>query len=721
MKGGKDRHEVVEVNNGNGSMKKAYKDLLMERISIGNSRVQRGPLAEGGGSGSSIEDTAEGTTNRYNIGMIEETGESINDYDDFKKNILNNESISDGNDEDYEDDDWLNYSDNDDDDDDVDDDDDEGNSLQEANESFIEDYDEIDDYTSTDMENISTEDTDYEYEDEYDTMLHDKSVRYNEDITTSNSNKFLRNISLGITMMFILLLTIPLILNGKTDSSISEFSTIKPTSLGNIQKQVNHLYKEMNTRNDQYQSDLDKTIKVVISQFEKNIKKLIPSNILDFQAQLELLNTKVNSLSSSLTNWDTMNKDYRSKFSMENITEWHDKLIEELNHRLPNEIPVVVNGTSSMLVIPELHEYISGLLSDLIQHVEPTDLKSELKYDLNEYIKEVLENQLQYVDKDYFITELNRNLQLNKHEIWQEVSTKLEQIENENAKYKSSINISPDQYSTILLKKMVNKIYNANQHQWEDDLDFGSLSMGTRLLNHLTSSTWKYGYGTSPIELLSTTRGSSTYWQCDSTNDCSWAIRFQQPLHLFRISYVHGRLTNNVHMMNSAPKVISVYVKLADDRSSISKFLDTAKLFKQGQLFAKDSTYIKIGQYNYNLAETEIRQQFPLPPWFIKLRPLVHSIVFQVDENYGNREFTSLKKFVVKAITQSDLEITSAGEFPFKAGDIPDYSSPSYLDDFERLHLKTPRRNNDGDDPDQEPKFDDSDNIPSFGQDELDI
>lgn len=676
----------------NQSMKSVYKDILLNKMSKSKNSdhtFKRELINKRYDESGMHTSSMHGTVDR---GMIQEDSfendsDTNNEYNDFKKTILNDKSIVDVDD----DDEWLDET-------DVSSD----QYADEADESFIESYVDSDiDSNGDSYHNNYYDDDSLNNTNEY---YHDASI---------SSNKFLRDISIGITVLLVGFMLLPLLF-GSGNNATNQLTRMDSKSVSNIQRQINHLYGELTTKNEKYQSDFDKTIQVVISQFEKNIKKLIPLDLLDLKSQLELLNSKFNALSSTVSHWGSVYNGNQSSFSMDNITEWQNKLLEELQTKLPNEIPVIVNNSSDMLVIPELHDYISEVLSSLVQHIEPSGSRLPLAYDLNEYMKEFMENQLQYVEKNYFIQELNRKLQLNKHEIFEEIYSKVEELGNNK---QGSLNVPPEQYSNILLKKLVHKIYNANQYQWEDDLDFGTFAQGTRILNHLTSPTWKNGYGASPLELLSNSPSNAAYWQCSSTNDCSFAIRFQQPIYLFKLSYLHGRLTNNIHMMNSAPKKISIYVKLANDPDTIKKLNQVGKAYNQGQSLKKDSSYIRIGQYEYNLADPKIKQQFSLPSWFIKLRPLVHSMVFQVDENYGNKHFTSLRKFNIKAVTMQDLLITKRNDFPFRSGDIPDFSSPEFLEDFEKHHLKHPTRSNN----EEQNIVVDNDDIPSFGEDELDI
>ncbi|QLL33564.1 hypothetical protein HG536_0E04750 [Torulaspora globosa] len=663
----------------NKSMKAAYADLLMEKMASG--------------TGSAVYDNNEGGCEEGELAMIQDDEENDGEDDDgyygrFKRSILRERgeelektSMSEL---EEEDDGWL------DDNSTLDED-----YTDEADRSFYADNGEED---SEDYE----EESDYQYD-----------GRYADE--APSAGLISRKWSLVALALVIMLIVGPA-MNGLL---FSGQSSLKPSSGSPaIQKQINHLYSEMTTREQRAKSEFDKTIKVIISQFEKKIKELLPANVMKLQNQLESLTNRVNNLSFSLSQ-----REYGSGpvFSIENVTEWQRRLVQDLETSLPQQIPVVMNNNTSMLVLPELNNYLAQVISSLVQERDTIREEQSLKYDLNCYVKEILANEFQYVDKAFFISELNRRMQLNKHEILQEMNDKLDQYKLESAKNRSPSETIPQQYSNILLKKLVNKIYNTNQHQWEDDLDYATFAQGTKLLNHLTSSTWSLGNGVNPVELLRDSRiGSSTYWQCSGSRSCSWAVRFKEPAYLTRVSYVHGRFNNNLHMMNSAPKVISVYVKLAKSSPNVDvkRLTELARSFKQGQPFNKDGQHVRIGQYHYSLTDNQVRQVLPLPSWFIQLKPLVRSVVFEINENHGNSRFTSLRKFIINAVTQEDLRIMESNSFPFRSDDPPDYA----LSSIDTTKLKAAKLEQSH----EVPQLDDDaaglskDRIPSFGQDEPD-
>lgn len=663
----------------NKSLSSAYKDLLMKQM--GHSKS----MAVEEGSDGDLEDM--NNYEEYDVGL-DQREKDVNGkdpendseyYRKFKKSLVLDDDDADDDGASAMDDEWLDENST------VD-----GDYTDEADRSF---YGHERPSEGEEGEGVLEEedgDEDLENESEYLADEEDEPMTDRYD-----ASKLIRWIILGMLLFFAspLLRTTLKSLGGGSTPIIGA-----PVGTNSLQKQINHLFNELDHRDGRYKGDFDNTIKVVISQFEKNIKKLLPSNLNYLQTQLESLTSRVNNISLVLS------RSGNPQFSMDNVTEWQQQLVQQLENQLPQEIPVVVNNSSSVLVIPELHNYLIQLTSSLVENSHP--LEQPLEYDLSLYVKEILANQFQYVDKDFFIKEMNRNIQLNKQEIWQEISSKLDQWKMENGPQ----NGVPQQYSTILLKKLINQIYNGNQYQWEDDLDFAISSQGTKVLNHLTSSTWKQGNGIGPMELLQESKyGPSTYWQCNTPTGCSWAIRFKEPIYLTRLFYLHGRFKNNLQMMNSAPKTISIYVRLATNDAT-SKLLGLAHSFNLGRRFAGDNQHILIGQYNYRLTDNRIRQPLPLPTWFIQLKPLVRSIVFQVDENHGNRQFTSLRKFIVNAVTQQDLQIMESNAFPLISNE-PEYASSSSSTKAPQLEDK----------PRAAIAHDMDQDIPSFGQDEPDV
>lgn len=445
--------------------------------------------------------------------------------------------------------------------------------------------------------------------------------------------------------------------------------------INQLQIQMNQLIHDNEVHKKTYKSEMDSNLKLIIQQFEKNIKNLLPNNIKD----LKFFQSKLNKLEVELDNIS----------SIKNFTQWQSDLIYKLNEILPDKIPMVVkdsrsNANSSMLMIPELHDYLSLLIPQIIQQTMNENLP-KFKYDMNDYVREVLSDEFQFIDRDFFLQKLDDNLKSTKEEIYQELEKRLS----------TGLEKPPSlqQFSSVLLKKLVYKIYNSNQHMWESNLNMATFAQGAKILNHLCSKTHHGIIG--PADLLQDCLSScsSTYWYCEEK--CYWTIRLAQPMYLIKLSYLHGKFINNLQIMTAAPKKISIYVKL---HSSLSVSIDK---------WSKDSSFIYLGTWVYDIFDTKIKKEFQLPTWFIQGKYLVRSIAFQIDENHGNQEITAIRKFIVNAVTPKDL--TLMDKFPDDwNSQIPEYSI--MIDEQEKLRSQRIAKLNN-----------DAHSIKSFGQDEIEV
>ncbi|AMD22162.1 HGL178Cp [Eremothecium sinecaudum] len=446
---------------------------------------------------------------------------------------------------------------------------------------------------------------------------------------------------------------------------------VSPSSrLENIERELKHT--GMGGRQDQGTNslDLDSNIKVIIQQFEKNIKRILPKYMKKLEMDVADLESKVQKIDQRLLN--------------QNITQWEKDLITNLNDKLPEKIPIVMENDTGMLLIPELHDYLSAMIGHVVRQ-SVTSLP-QFDFNLNDYVKEVLKNNFQCVDKQTFLDQLQGSLFSTKKEILEELESRLSHVTNSDS--------VSQQYSSVLIKKLVHRIYNANQHQWESDLNFATLAQGTNLLNHLCSKTHHGPVG--PVDLLQDcTSCTSTYWNCQPTG-CTWAIRFSEPMFLTKLGYIHGKFSHNLHVMAAAPKTIRVYVKLNEvKRRPPSNF----------EYWSKSSSFIALGSWDYDIFDSHIRQDFELPQWFIQAKMLVRAVAFEVVSNHGNQKYTSLKKFVINAVTPQDLQLMDKFPQDWKTK-VPDYSV--MIDEKERLRASLVAKRHD------------ADKVPSFGDDEID-
>lgn len=557
-----------------------------------------------------------------------------NDYEQFKKSLI-------------QDDEWLHDW----------EDDDDTEYTEEADQSFL----------------VEDDDSDFD-EDEYSYRKLRRSRDNSGDLGDDGSSWLTSR-----TIWAISLVIIAVWLTGSflTVHGSSPLTPDLNRRINSLQNQLNQLTHERETQKKKYEYDIDQNIKVIIQQFERNVKKLLPKNIKDLSGidtSVKKLEMKVNTLTEKVA-WKNIND-----------------TLSRLNEVLPSEIPVIIssdpsagtNGTNkSMLLIPELHQYLAELIPSLLNDskvIESLVSKSNFKYDLNHYVKEILNNEFQFIEKSQFIQELHSHMQEIKDEFNKEIELRTNQVQ------------TPQQISKIVLKRMIHNIYNTNQHQWENNLNKATFAQGAKLLNHLCSKTVKGSTG--PVDLLqdcSLGCSTSTYWQCER-KECKWAIRFDEPFFLSKISYLHGRFAYNLDIMSAAPKIISIYVKPINSLSKLSQITH----------WSEDYSYIKLGQLHYDIFSKPIKQDFQLPDWFIQSKSMVRSIVFVIEENHGNPNFTALRKFVVNGVSPADLQLMNS--FPSDWNRfVPEYSIS--VEEQERSRLSKMAQWQDQ-------------KVPSFGEDE---
>lgn len=563
--------------------------------------------------------------------------------------------------------------------------------LEEDSEDDAKDY-LIDDLLDTksksklnDTEYSDEEHEDYvPYSDDYDSEFDDDS----EDDILYNEPKF--QWFRFIVLLLLITIVVPLFptifkVGSRFNKSISTQSFNSQSDItatfGTLQKQINHLYNELSIRDEKQKDEFDQKIKIIISQFEKNIKKLIPKKLLSFEDEITRLNHRLDEMNNRI---ETGIK--QTKSNAMNIQEM-DKLKTNLMNNINLSILESTTTNTTEKNIVEFKEYVSSFIIALFQEVNDNIISDyeSCQENIHQYIDEITTEKLRTIDNADIINEMKRNMEEKKVELWHE--TKEYIISNNFQTLESQ---SSDQISTNFLKKLILQIYNSNRYQWENDLDFATVIQGSSIIPSLTSQTYKKGNGLKPNSLLSDTAyySPSSYWQCaiSSGSPCQIGIQFNRAIYLTRLYYIHGRLINNLHIMNSAPHDISIYIILKNDKLR-NAFIKEAMKHNVGTTFGRDPRFIKIGTISYDLENMRIRQQFELPLWYINLKPLISGILFQIDNNYGNEEYVSLKKFIVNGIIETDLNIIKTGKFPldFKGSNaIPQYNSEDLNDDNDK-------------------------------------
>lgn len=188
-----------------------------------------------------------------------------------------------------------------------------------------------------------------------------------------------------------------------------------------------------------------------------------------------------------------------------------------------------------------------------------------------------------------------------------------------------------------------------------DEINYSLSSNGARIINYLTSPTFKpkfkknYNYlnwfnsndielENSPFIILTSNDG---YWKSSEIKNTTLAIRFLEPIYITNLKYYHKKILNS-SILTSAPKKFSIFIETFNN----DKF---KKLSKFDEIL--NNNYFKISEFNYDL-NVDDEQGF-LPLSFNKV--LIKSLIIRIDENYGNNFFTSLNKFKINGFTKFDV------------------------------------------------------------------
>ncbi|KAL6946895.1 hypothetical protein ACO0QE_001748 [Hanseniaspora vineae] len=451
--------------------------------------------------------------------------------------------------------------------------------------------------------------------------------------------------------------------------SVYQFQTVKY-----LDKQIHEIYRD--------RMELDKTVSVILQQVESKMKSLFHGN---------RFNNTNNSLASPLNITEIELNVYKQVES---------GFLHKLADYLPTEIPVIIkrdpgDDRDKIWILPEFEQLLRTQMLNLPPGNNSSrnalELDETLQKTMNEYIKEVLLNEYQFVDKQFFMNELYKNINDIKALFLHE-SEKFSSLQHEYS-------LQDEVFVRNLIQQEIFKeferktLYSRNAgvsgtiEQEKDkynELNYATFSSGTRIMNHLCSPTFKglidqgiYSNEIGPIELLRNSEfkpvndhvgNNEIYWFCDISkkglHHCQWTARFKQPIYLHKIAYQHGRFKHNLSLMNSAPNTISLYVKIQDKTNR--KQLMAAYTSESGlpvQVMQNDNSFIKVCNMTYDtLNLNEQTQFFQLPIWFLKQKPLVKSVSFVVENNYGNPYYIALSKFVVNGFTPYDLKLMALSD-----------------------------------------------------------
>ncbi|CCD23944.1 Mps3p NDAI_0C02840 [Naumovozyma dairenensis CBS 421] len=403
-----------------------------------------------------------------------------------------------------------------------------------------------------------------------------------------------------------------------------------------LQKQLDHISRELSQRNQNIKLAMNQRITILISQLEKNIKSVIPTNEKKIAQDLDILNRDLKFISSIISSRKLENK----KGDRKNM--------------LPNEIDILINNNitgkqqSSLITDPKLQDFVVNTRSALksIFRLEPNIDLLNIRAVLDNYTSS---DAMDYVTREYMSNIVSKSFSKTKSDILDYLNLEIHSLRGKQCDDETSI------------KAFISQLIDSLTVHVDNELDYGTLEQGSQILPYLTSRSYRRSqYNSNPLTAFQ----SNELFYCKSEPSCSIAIRFKEPIYLTSLKYSHGRFTNNVHALNSAPKIIVVYIKLhTKDAMILKTFVESAYKHSrssnsEGNIFYdKDKSYIKISESVYDLANNKITQDLSLPLWFTNMKLPVRSIIFEVHENYGHTQYTAFGKVSINGITQEDLNL----------------------------------------------------------------
>lgn len=397
-------------------------------------------------------------------------------------------------------------------------------------------------------------------------------------------------------------------------------------SFSDIKKSINNLQFQINDNNERQTSKLHDFKNYIDVKFDKISKKFysIDEDLNNLSKNNDILIRRIEELKLS-------------KINIKN-----------------EKIPVILDANNNVKILPEFESYLINLFENEISLSENMKKEFEIDYKrfLSDYLDEILNKKVGFMKKEEILSLISFKFQENKSKLISEI--------------KSLINSgtptpTPPHFKDLKYNKTNEKI------------NYSLASNGARIINYLTSKTFKpkykksiknwFGLGlnsnkhgekeidedvtvsnsviSSPFIVLTEEEG---FWKSSDVNGTRLAIKFLEPIFISDVFYKHKKLLNGA-ILTSAPKKFSVFVNSVDNKNE--------EIFKQSKFNERLNGYIKVGEFEYNLNSETIEQSFDLPPFTKKY--LINSIIFKVDSNYGNDFFTSLYKFRINGLTKFDI------------------------------------------------------------------
>lgn len=404
-------------------------------------------------------------------------------------------------------------------------------------------------------------------------------------------------------------------------SNVSTFGDITK-SIHNLQWQINELNNRQKSKFQDLRNYIDLKMDEVSSKFKK-----VDQQVDDIKRSNEALLSQLNALSL-------------------------DNIQVELS-----KIPVIIDDDKNIQLLPEFKDYLQSYIkSSLSSNEVQRQFQLNLQGFISDYTQEIIHSKVGFMNREEILKLISLQFQENKRKLIDEI------------KQLTTRSLRP--------KEVPEKLVSSSGYVKQDKVDYAQSSNGARIINYLSSKTFKprtkskswlqsvfsasgpttnnrnaNGYEnqdpdnwddvnpTSPFIVLTQNDG---FWKTEDING-TIGIKFLEPIYMDEFLYEHKRVFNSA-LLTSCPKVLSICVQSDDDA-----YLQEHTPFANEQ---RGDKYTKVLELHYDLNDDAI-QHAEVPSWLKKV--LIKSMIVQIDGNYGNDFFTSLYKFHIHGITRFDV------------------------------------------------------------------
>lgn len=409
-------------------------------------------------------------------------------------------------------------------------------------------------------------------------------------------------------------------LTGSSGSNDDIITNVK--SFGDISKSIQHLQWQINDINNKNKNRLH------------DFKNYVDLKIEEFSL-------KFNQIDDELINLKQQNEEIIKKLEGIRFNE-----LDIINH---DKVPIILDDSNNVKILPEFATFLQDKIQEIIND-KITDKKFQLNYEnfIENHVNEIINNKIGFMNKEEILSLITLQFQENKKKLITEIK-----------------NLTTKTIKNDVPKKLIDSSIDKNE---VGKINYGQAISGARIINYLTSSTFKPRYkndsilgfftnlfgkdkevpkeleqiynqqSQSPFVVLTSNEG---YWKSSVTKGTQLSIKFLEPIYINEFIYIHERLLNGA-IMTSAPQHMSLYVTSDDNEDLLKEIGDTDEI----------SGHFKICDFKYELNES-MEQKIPIPH-FIK-RYLIKSIIIVANDNYGNEFFTSFYKFKIHGLTRFDL------------------------------------------------------------------